>query len=194
MRILELEINNIRGIRFLRLSPLGQTLVVWGPEGSGKSAVDFLLTGSILRLKGRGTGDISLDRHGHHVDQSPEDAKVWARVQLAGSDQAIEIQRSMAHPSNLECLDSHGPLLAPIMDVAQRGQHVLTRRDVLRSYREVPAGPIQPTARAATFLPPRRGSSAGPYRRDDKREVPPVVARIISLGFPYHARNYADAA
>ena len=39
MRIHELEIRDLRGIRHLLLEPAGQNLVIWGPNGSGKSAV-----------------------------------------------------------------------------------------------------------------------------------------------------------
>ena len=39
MRLLELEIHNVRGITHLRLSPQGENLVIYGPKGSGKSAV-----------------------------------------------------------------------------------------------------------------------------------------------------------
>jgi len=70
MKILELEIHNVRGIRDIILTPNGKNLVVWGPNGSGKSAVvdalDFLLTGKITRLMGKGTGGITLNKHGPH--------------------------------------------------------------------------------------------------------------------------------
>ncbi len=39
MNILELEICNIRGIPHLLLKPDGKNLVIWGLNGSGKSAV-----------------------------------------------------------------------------------------------------------------------------------------------------------
>ena len=39
MRVLELEIHNVRGIPDLLLKPCGKNFVVWGPNGSGKSAV-----------------------------------------------------------------------------------------------------------------------------------------------------------
>ncbi len=39
MRLLELEIHNVRGICDLTLKPSGKNLVVWGQNGSGKSAV-----------------------------------------------------------------------------------------------------------------------------------------------------------
>ena len=39
MKIIELEIYNMRGIRDILLTPKEQNLVVWGPNGSGKSGV-----------------------------------------------------------------------------------------------------------------------------------------------------------
>ncbi len=60
MRLIELEIQNMRGIRSLKLHPGGRNMIVLGPNGSGKSAVveavHFLLTGKISRLTGEGTG------------------------------------------------------------------------------------------------------------------------------------------
>jgi DNA repair exonuclease SbcCD ATPase subunit len=58
VKLLELEVRNIRGIVDLSLLPQGQNFVIVGPNGSGKSAVvdavDFLLTGRISRLMGKG--------------------------------------------------------------------------------------------------------------------------------------------
>ena len=135
MRILELEIENVRGIRQLRLQPEGKNFVIWGPNGSGKSAVvdaiDFLLTGRISRLTGKGTGGITLSKHGPHIDHNPEDAVVRAVVQLPGGSKLIEIKRSMQHPSTLECEESVRHQLQPMLAVAMRGQHILTRREIL---------------------------------------------------------------
>jgi len=51
MKLLELEIHDIRGIRDLSLNPQSSNIVLWGPNGSGKSAVvdalDFLLTATL---------------------------------------------------------------------------------------------------------------------------------------------------
>jgi ABC-type iron transport system FetAB ATPase subunit len=136
MRILELEIQNVRGIRSLRLSPNGQNFAIWGPNGSGKSAVvdaiDFLLTGRISRLTGKGTGGITLKRYGPHIDYSPEEAYVYARVEMPGIDQPVELRRCIAEPDNLQCDEAIKPVLAPILEVAKRGQHVLSRREILR--------------------------------------------------------------
>lgn len=136
MRVLELEIHNIRGIPNLHLKPNGRNFVIWGPNGSGKSAVvdaiDFLLTGRITRLRGRGTGDISLQRHGPHVDHAPEDATVRALLLLPGMTSPLGVKRSMARPGVLECEESVRPRLQPILTLAQSGQHVLTRREILK--------------------------------------------------------------
>ncbi len=136
MRMLELEIHNVRGIPNLLLKPNGKNLVVWGPNGSGKSAVvdaiDFLLTGRISRLTGKGTGGITLNKYGPHVDHKPEEATVRAIVQLPGLKGPVEIRRCMADPNTLECDESMRQHLEPIMMLAKRGQHVLTRRDILR--------------------------------------------------------------
>ena len=86
MKLLELQIDRVRGIQHLIITPKGGNFVIWGPNGSGKSAVvdaiDFLLTGRILRLTGEGTGDISLSKHGPHIDHKPEETMVRAVVQL----------------------------------------------------------------------------------------------------------------
>lgn len=136
MRVLELEIHNVRGIPYLSLKPSGKNFVVWGPNGSGKSAVvdaiDFLLTGRISRLTGKGTGGITLSRHGPHVDHKPEEATVRAIVQLPGLKDPVEIRRCIAEPNTLECDENMRQYLEPVMMLAKRGQHVLTSRDILR--------------------------------------------------------------
>ena len=129
MRLLELEIYNVRGIPHLLMKPDGKNFVVWGPNGSGKSAVvdaiDFLLTGQISRLTGKGTGGITLNKHGPHIDHEPEEAAVRAIVQLPGLEHPVEIKRCLAHPNDLECDKTMTPQLEAIMTLAKRGQHVL---------------------------------------------------------------------
>jgi predicted ATP-binding protein involved in virulence len=88
VKLIELEIQNVRGIKDLKLAPGGKNIVVWGANGSGKSAVvdaiDFLLTGRITRLTGPGTGNITLGMHGAHIDcQDPSSAYVRAVVKVS---------------------------------------------------------------------------------------------------------------
>ncbi|MCD4782246.1 MAG: AAA family ATPase [Candidatus Eremiobacteraeota bacterium] len=136
MKLLELEVNNIRGITHLLLTPKGLNCVIWGPNGSGKSAVvdaiDFLMTGRVSRLAGKGTSGITLSKHGPHIDHKPEEAMVRAIIQLPEIAKPVEIKRCMADPDNLEFDVSKISYLEPIMILARRGQHVLTRREILK--------------------------------------------------------------
>ncbi len=135
MKLLELEIHNFRGIRDLTIEPMGENFLIYGPNGSGKSAVvdalDFLLTGQISRMKGTGTKDITLKKHGPHVDYSAKDAWIKANVKIHGLEEPVEIKRSLDHPKKLICEDSVRDLIDPVIELASRGQHVLTRREIL---------------------------------------------------------------
>ncbi len=136
MRLLELEINNVRGIPHLVLKPSGENLVIWGPNGSGKSAVvdavDFLLTGRISRLTGTGTGNIKLTTHGPHIDHKPEEANVSAIVQLNEVPEPTRLERCMANPSTLQYDKRIEPQLSGVLALARQGHHVLTRREILK--------------------------------------------------------------
>lgn len=136
MKLLEIEIDNVRGIRHILLKPAAGNIVIWGPNGAGKSAVvdaiDFLLTGKISRLQGKGTGGISLNRHGPHIDFKPENAVVRAIIRVSGYQADIEIKRSLDNPGKLEMEAGLVPILAPVLELARRGQHVLTRREILK--------------------------------------------------------------
>ena len=73
MKILDMTVKDVRGIRQeINFEPEGKNVVIFGPNGTGKSAVvdaiDFLLTGDISRLAGRGTMGMSLKKHGKHID------------------------------------------------------------------------------------------------------------------------------
>ena len=67
--------------------------VISGPNGSGKSgvvdAIQFALTGEMARLKGAGTGDVTLADHGPHVEKRNDSdaasvtvkstSRIWAK-------------------------------------------------------------------------------------------------------------------
>ena len=135
MRIQELEICNFRGIKELKLEPNGNNFLISGPNGSGKSAivdaVDFLLTGDVSRMKGPGTKGIKLKDHAKHIQAEPSDCWVKATVKLLEDGDSIEIKRSMDKPLNLIYDEEDVPELEPVQELALRGQHVLTRREIL---------------------------------------------------------------
>lgn len=137
MKIIELEIKNVRGVKDITLRPDERNFVVWGTNGSGKSgvvdAIDFLLTGRISRLTGAGTGDMSLKKHGPHIDcDDLSKSYVRAVVKLKGVSKAVEIFRSLEKPNEVILTPDVRNIFLPIENIASRGQHVLTRREILR--------------------------------------------------------------
>jgi len=138
MKILELEIANLRGIKNpIVLKPDGNNMAIQGPNGSGKSGVvdslDFLMTGDITRLTGKGTRGITLKGHGKHVDAKPKDAVVTAKIQLEGIEDPIILHRSIANPKTLYMdREIDEQILNESLEIAQRGQHVLSRAEILK--------------------------------------------------------------
>lgn len=136
MRLKTVRIENIRGIKGLELDLGGRNYAVSGPNGCGKSAVvdavDFLLTGEIARLQGRGTGDVRILEHGKHIDcDEPEKAKVRAVLLTDGGDE-VEVERTFADRTDLSVSDSaHASGVNELVKAAQQGFHVLTRGDIL---------------------------------------------------------------
>lgn len=137
MRILELEIENVRGIRKkITLTPKGDNAVIYGPNGTGKSAVvdavDFLFTGDISRLAGRGSKGMSLKEHGSHIDVKPKDSVVKAKIEIDGIDQPIILERKMSKPKELVFPEIDEKLFHDTLEIAQKGQHVLSRSEILK--------------------------------------------------------------
>ena len=137
MKILSLEVKNIRGIKNIKIKPEGQNVVIFGPNGTGKSAIvdaiDFLLTGKISRLTGEGTKGLRLKEHGCHVD-SRKDLKntiVTAKVEVDGKE--VVMERSINKPSSLKVKPKeHETLLEPYLETAALGLHILSRREILK--------------------------------------------------------------
>ena len=136
MRLLQLTIQNVRGIRDLTLDLAGNNVVIWGPNGAGKSgvvdAIDFLFTGRISRLMGQGTKELTLARHGPHIDHDVQSAVVSATVQLEGLREPVELSRRMAEPDQLVCPDDARALVTDTIELMNRGGVTLSRRDILR--------------------------------------------------------------
>ncbi|MDR2720324.1 MAG: AAA family ATPase [Nitrososphaerota archaeon] len=136
MRLLSLEIQNIRGIKNIRLNPNGQNMVVYGPNGTGKSAivdaVDFLLTGKISRLTGEGANVLTIKQHGCHVDYRDDlkNTVVKAKMQIGNNE--VSLERSIVKPSYLKVTPTEFALqVKMLLGFAELGQHILTRRDIL---------------------------------------------------------------
>jgi len=138
MKILKLEIKNVRGIPDLTVEPNGKSFVIYGPNGSGKSAVidavDFLLTGKIARLSGEGTEGVSLKEHGPHIDKVTDltNVEVCSEIEVPGITESITISRKMSKPNELYYEKKYEVQLTPILDLLNRGQYVFTRREILK--------------------------------------------------------------
>lgn len=135
MKVLELEISDIRGIRHLALKPEGHNLVIWGPNGSGKSAVidavDFLFTGRMRRLIGEGTAGITLKKHGPHIDADSQESFVRGVVRFSDDGPTVELTRRL--PKNtLDISPNPSDDAAVALEIASRGQNILTRREILK--------------------------------------------------------------
>jgi DNA repair exonuclease SbcCD ATPase subunit len=136
MRILSLEIKNIRGIKYIKMEPNGENVVVYGPNGTGKSAIvdsiDFLLTGKISRLTGEGSKDLALKEHGCHVD-SRDDLKntaVTAKVLIENKE--VVLERRINRPASLKVEPKEfKDIVDNCLKLTDLGQHILTRRDIL---------------------------------------------------------------
>jgi DNA repair exonuclease SbcCD ATPase subunit len=136
MKILELKIKDVRGIRDkMPFEPNGENMVIFGPNGTGKSAVvdaiEFLFTGDISRLTGRGSRGMTLKEHGKHIDAKLRDAFVRGKIQVNGID-PITIERRMSKPKELICPNDVDDAFKEALAIAENGQHVLSRSEILK--------------------------------------------------------------
>ena len=136
MKLIDLTVQNVRGLRHLQLRMDGKNVVISGPNGAGKScvvdAIDFLFTGRISRLTGEGTKGITLSEHGPHIDHQSETARVTATVLLPGIPAPVQVERCIADPDRLICAESARAPLAKVTALMRKGGVILTRRDILR--------------------------------------------------------------
>ena len=101
IQIESVAIRELRGIRELEIEPNRMNFVVSGPNGSGKSgvvdAVQFALTGEISRLSGKGTGGLSVNRHGPHVERrdDPATCEVSLRFHIPALKKSAVLTRNV---------------------------------------------------------------------------------------------------
>jgi len=139
IKLLEIHIEEIRGIRNLTLRPDGKNFVVHGPNGSGKSgivdAIDFGLTGSISRLAGKGTGQLKLKTHGPHVDSrsSLKNSLVRLTLELTKLGETVTIERTLNNPKDLLVTPPDQPDIQAVLDdVVQHSELTLSRREIIK--------------------------------------------------------------
>lgn len=139
IRIHKVIIHEFRGIRELTLEMQGENFVVCGANGTGKSgiidAVEFALTGNISRLSGEGTKDLSLMKHGPHVDsvKSPEHAYVELAFSIVASNKQASIRRTIKDFSRPSITPHDDPEVKTVLKhIEKHPEFVLSRRELMR--------------------------------------------------------------
>jgi recombinational DNA repair ATPase RecF len=139
IRIEKVHIKKFRGIIDLELDLGGENFATCGPNGTGKSgivdAIEFALTGNISRLSGQGTGDLSVTKHGPHVDfrNKPEQASVELEVSFPGlNGKTATIVRSVKGASAPTVTPADAHILDALQTVSLHPEFVLSRRELIR--------------------------------------------------------------
>jgi recombinational DNA repair ATPase RecF len=138
IQIEAVTIREIRGIRDLTIEPEGKNFVISGPNGSGKSgvvdAIQFALTGEMSRLSGKGTGGLSVARHGPHVDRrdDPASAEVSLRLRLPDKNKSIVLTRNIKTAKKFRLEPNDAEIRAVIEEVASHPELSLSRREIIK--------------------------------------------------------------
>ena len=138
IRIKSITIEEFRGIRSLQLNFNQKNFAICGPNGTGKSgvvdAIEFALTGSISRLSGKGTGNVSIKEHAPHVSarNNPEKSKVTLTVFVPRLNKEVTIERNVMAASNPTYKPDTEEIREVMMQVATHPEFVLTRREIIK--------------------------------------------------------------
>jgi energy-coupling factor transporter ATP-binding protein EcfA2 len=138
IQIESVEIKELRGIRDLTLEMNRESFVISGPNGSGKSgvvdAIQFALTGEIGRLKGAGTGNLTLSEHGPHVEarSDPDAASVRLSVYIPHLKKKASIVRTIKHPKKPTITPDDASVRAVFDEVARHPEISLSRREIIK--------------------------------------------------------------
>ena len=111
--------------------------VISGPNGSGKSgvvdAIQFALTGEIGRLKGSGTGDLTLSDHGPHVEKrsDPDAASVRLNVFIPQLNKSATIVRTIKKAKHPQITPNEDAVKA-VLPSCQTPEITLSRREIIK--------------------------------------------------------------
>jgi hypothetical protein len=138
IQIESLTISEFRGIRNLTLDLHRRNFAVCGSNGTGKSgvvdALEFVLTGTISRLTGKGRGDLSIKEHGPHVDskKEPEKAFVEANVWIPSLKKSVKVRRTVKAPANVVATPDGPEIQAIFRQLEAHPEIALSRREIIR--------------------------------------------------------------
>lgn len=138
IQIESIQIQEFRGIRDLTLTMNRGSFVISGPNGSGKSgvvdAIQFALTGEIGRLKGAGTGDLTIADHGPHVEKRNDPDASWVRlnVYLPQLKKSASITRTIKKPKQPQITPDDAAVKAEFAKAAEHPETTLARREIIK--------------------------------------------------------------
>lgn len=138
IQVESIRIREFRGIRDLELTLSGESFVVWGPNGSGKSgvvdAIDFAITGEIARLRGPGSGGLTVARHGPHVHRrdDPAAAKVDLEVRDTESGESALLSRCVQTPKTYTLTPDLPGVRAAVEQAQSHPELTLSRREIIK--------------------------------------------------------------
>ena len=138
IQIESVRIRDLRGIRELEVQPGRENFVVSGPNGSGKSgvvdAIEFALTGEMSRLSGKGTGGLSVSRHGPHVDRrdDPASAEVSLQFYVPELDRSAVLTRNVKNAKKFSLEPDEFEIRAIVEELTGHPELTLTRRELIR--------------------------------------------------------------
>lgn len=138
IQIESVRITEFRGIRDLEFSPERRNFLVSGPNGSGKSgvvdAIQFCLTGEISRLAGRGTGPVTIQKHGPHVDRReyPALAEVSLKLYFTELDKTAVLTRNIKSANISKLSPNDTDIRSVLKEVAGHSELTLSRREIIK--------------------------------------------------------------
>ncbi len=137
VKLEEITISELRGIRSLTLDFARENFVIYGPNGSGKSgvidAIQFGLTGKISRLTGRGSRQLSFQKYGPHVDSRDNVSAVEVSLKLyfPSLKMTIVLRRNAKSPKTFVLDPDNDDARAIIEELARFPKLALSRREII---------------------------------------------------------------
>lgn len=138
IKVESIRIEEFRGIRDLSLTLNGKNFAICGPNGTGKSgvvdALEFVLTGSISRLSGEGSDNLSVKAHAPHVDSrdAPGKSRVTITATIPGLKKTVTIVRTVKAPTAPTISPNTAETVAVVRQLERHPEFVLTRRELIR--------------------------------------------------------------
>jgi hypothetical protein len=138
IEIESITIKDFRGIRDLTLNLKRKSFAICGPNGTGKSgivdALEFGLTGNVSRLSGEGRGEVSLKKHGPHVDKrdDPDKARVTLSIHIPHLNKTVTVERGLKDPRNPVVTPNDPAAVEVLRIVEKHPEIVLSRRELIR--------------------------------------------------------------